>query len=155
MHARQQRVRAAVEKLQSKVSTHVGQHVVVADAKRILGSEAIWIPTINRRKRARIGSDQRGDGKDAMAILAAARSQSGKHSVAHPRKNASAVAAVVQRIIFQSFGERVASRGSYCRNPKVRPESFGVTFHSLAPLRRSIAKLADTSRHRGPPNWVR
>src|SRR5580658_7123545 len=136
MHARKQGVRSAIKKFQGDVSAHVSQHVVVADAECILGSEAVRVPAIDRGHRARIGRNKRRNREDAMAILAAARCQGRKHGVAQPGKYPLAFAAVVQGIFFESLGKRIPGGCSYCSDPKVGPEPPGIALDPLMPLRR-------------------
>ena len=61
----------AVQKFQGKVSAYIPQQAVVAHAEAIHGVVSPWIPTIYGSHGAGIGSDQRRERKDAMAIVAA------------------------------------------------------------------------------------
>src|ERR1700677_2404598 len=136
VHSRKQRVGPTIEELEGHISAHVRQQAVVTHAEPIHCAESIWVPPIDRSHRARIGSGKRRKRKDAVPIVAAARCDRGEYGVAQPGKYTSALAAVVQGIFLESLGESVARRRSYYGDPKVGPESPGVAFDPLMPLRR-------------------
>src|ERR1035437_8148131 len=155
MHAGKQGVGSAIEKLHGNVSAGIEQQAVIAHPKGILCAEAVWVPAIDRSHRTRIGRDKRGEREDAVAVIAAARRQGGKHGMAQPREDSLAFATVVQRIFLEGFCQRITRRCPNRCAPKVRSESPGITLHALIPLWRRIACLVDTGNYRCAGNWVR
>ena len=76
MHTGEQRVGAAVKELQTDVGTYISQHGVVPHAECILSAVAAGIPSVDGDRGTRVGSDERGNRKDAVTIIAATRGQS-------------------------------------------------------------------------------
>src|SRR5450755_4066856 len=90
-----------------------------------------------------------------MSIFAAARRKCRKRGMPQPRKHSSALAAVIQRVFFESLRQRVAGRDRYRRNSKIRPKPFAVPRESLLPLRRGVISLVDAANHSGARDGIR
>src|ERR1035438_5063693 len=90
-----------------------------------------------------------------MAFRAAASRQSGQDSMAQPRENSPAIAAIVECIFPKSLRQPITRRGSNSRDPKVGTKSSRIALDALIPLRRRIGELGDAGRERGPCDGVR
>src|SRR5580658_1353471 len=108
MHPGEQRVRPAVKKFQAEVRANVSEHEVIAHPKCVLAAVAAGIPRIDGSRGAGIGSDERGERKYAVAIVALARGKGGDHGMAQPWEKAPALAAVVQRVLPEGLGQSIA-----------------------------------------------
>jgi len=75
--------------------------------------------------------------------------------MSQPWKHASALTAVVQRVLLEGFRQRITGRGTYRRDSEVGPDAFAVTLSALLPLRDSIPGLANASRERCADDGIR
>src|ERR1035437_8584240 len=66
--------------------------------------------------------------------------------MAHAQKNASAFAAVIQRVLSENFRQRIAGSGPDDRSAEIGAESFAIARCALFPLWRGIIELIDTGR---------
>src|SRR4029077_1379165 len=93
-------------------------------AQGVLGTVAVWIPSIHGRHRPRIGRDERRERQTAMTILATACRDRRNHGMPQPPKYAFALAAVIHGVFPEGFRQSVARRRRYRRNGKIRTESL-------------------------------
>ena len=134
---------SAIKELHGDVPTYISQQGVVAHSQRVRGLVAARVPRIHGSHGASIWSDERGDRKDTMTVVAAACCESRNYSMAQSRKYTLAFTAVVQRVFFEGLGEGIARRRGYRCDAEVGSKSFCVAFDSLFPLRRSVLPLVN------------
>src|ERR1700693_5735942 len=72
----------------------------------------------------------------------------------HPRKEAFALTAVIQRVFVKGFRERIACRGAYTCDGEVGRKSLAVALRALFPLRGSAVPLVDASREGSADDWI-
>jgi len=129
------------KKTPGRCSANIPQHGVVAHAKRVLGVVAAGIPRINSSHRAGVRSDDRRERKYTMPVIALACRKGRDHGVAQTLHHASALTAVVQRVLPEGLRQPVARRGADCRDAEVGPKPPAITVCALLPVRRRVAGL--------------
>ena len=72
-----------------------------------------------------------------------------------PRKYASAVAAVIERVFSEGFRQRVACRRANRFDGKVGPEPLAITLRALLPFGRRIILLVNAGLHCGDTDGKR
>src|ERR1039458_9638921 len=75
--------------------------------------------------------------------------------MAEPRKHASAVTAVVERVLSEGFRQPIPCRRTYQAGPEVGPESSAVARSALFPFRRRVIFLIDAGLDRSDTDGKR
>lgn len=148
-------MRALIEEFQADVFSGVSDQAVVAEAKGVLRAKAVGVPGIDTDHGAGIGRDKIRERKDAMAIFAAARGESGNQGMIQPGEKSFALTTVVERVFTEGCRQTVTSGSANGQNAEVGAETLAISFRALSPFWGSVVGLVDAGSDGSADDGVR
>ncbi len=136
---------SAIEEFESDISACIRQQTVVAHPETVLGIVAARVPRVHGSHSAGIGSDEGGERKDPVAVLAAAGSKCRNQGMAEPREYAFALATVIQSVFLEGLCERIARGRGYAGDAEGGAKTLAVGRGALFPLRRGVRGLVESA----------